>query len=106
MARYVVSHRLAGRNPSALQAAVDAHESVRAKIRGYADVVSDRAPAPRARGLMVVDADPAEMLAQQRQAPPDLLIEPEMLRRPERFALTSLPVAPAREAPGRVPRFP
>ncbi len=55
-------------------------------------------PAPRARGLMIVDADPAEMLARQRQAPPDLLIEPEMFRRPERFALTSLPVARAGSA--------
>ena len=98
MARFVVSHRLAGRDSSAIQAAADAHESIRAKIRGFANVVSDRPPAPNARGLMVVDADPGEMLAQQRTAPADLLIEPEMFRRPARFALTSLPVARAGSA--------
>jgi subtilisin family serine protease len=90
VARFIVSHRLAGKSAAALQTSQDAHNTVRAAIRAVASVVSDRPQTGRTRGLMVVDADPRDMLAQQASAPPDVIIELEVLRRPARFTMAGL----------------
>lgn len=95
MPRFIVSHRLAGRIGAARSASQEAHETVRAGIRGFANVVSDRRQTAGTRGLMIVDADAREMLQRQRQAPPDILIEPEVRRRSARFTLAALTGPPA-----------
>src|SRR5689334_20090440 len=103
VARFVVSHRLAGRRDSARVASQESHETSRRKLRAFADVVADRPATPSARGIMIIDADPREILAKHREAPPDVLIEPEVCRRPARFRPSAAAVPSRRKHPAWEP---
>src|SRR5207248_2743467 len=100
VARFIVSHRLAGRNGAARTASRDAHANLSARIRSVADVVSGPLPANPTRGLTVIDADPRDMAARQREAHPDVIIEPEVCRKPARFAVSAALPAPASAGSG------
>jgi hypothetical protein len=90
LARFIVSHRLAGRNATGIQASRDAHDAVRSSVRAFASVVSEQPATANTRGFTIVDGDPAEMAARQAAAGPDVIIEPEVLRRPARFTFAML----------------
>lgn len=90
MARYILSHRRAGKfgeeehlqSRAALGATL---QSMTAEV----DVVRDFAPAdPEARRVVIVEADPAEMEALAPELPPDVLLEPEILHWP----VTNVPI--------------
>jgi hypothetical protein len=98
LARFIVSHRLAGRSPTGIQASRDAHEAVRSALRAFADVISEQPATARTRGLTIVDGAPAEMAAKQAAAGPDVIIEPQVPRRPQRFTFAALAPSQANSA--------
>src|SRR5437879_510152 len=73
VARFIVSHRLAGKSSVARAASLDAHETVRSQIRSFASVVADTPRSGGARRLMVIEA----------------IIEPEVYRKPARFEISA-----------------
>ncbi|MGI8685035.1 MAG: S8 family serine peptidase [Acidimicrobiales bacterium] len=96
MARYVLSHRRAGKfHETEKRASRAAAERSFLLFESSADVVSRLAPSSEtAREVIVFEADPAEVFAKVALMPEDSLLEPEILHYPA----TTLPVDLARAA--------
>src|SRR5260370_40602605 len=71
LARFIVSHRLAGRSATGIQTSRDAHDAVRSNLRAFANVVSEQPSTARTRGLVVADGNPAERMGPPASAAPD-----------------------------------
>ena len=86
MARFVVSHRLAGKRSQAeREASLATWEKSRTRLRQFANIVHAGNPVAGRRGVSFVDADPREVNAKRRDAHADLIIEPQVERTPARY---------------------
>ena len=87
MARFIIAHRLAGRQSGASkEQSRAAVENVVAGVRAFADVSAQPSVSPpRHRGMRVIDADAHEIKSKVHSFPENVIVEPEMVRVPARF---------------------
>lgn len=100
MARFIISHRLAGKvSASAQDASRAAVEKAAGGMRAFASVAGKVEPKGEAtRKTLVVDCDPRDMEATRADFDADVMVEPEAPRLPAALFLRSVATAAA-EAP-------
>src|SRR5262245_10060602 len=88
MARSIVSHRLAG-TPSASEqdASRSPMEGTDERFSAFASVQASakskhRPESETTRRTLILDADPRDIEAKRKELPPDVMVEPEVLRQP------------------------
>lgn len=90
MARYILSHRRAGKfgEDEHLQSRATLGVALR-RMEAEVNVVRDFEPEdPEARRVLILEAEPADIAARMRDLPPDVLLEPEIIHWP----LTNIPI--------------
>lgn len=102
MARFIISHRLAGKRTDESRAeSRDSAERFKNKMVTFASVEAEVAPPnPSQRQTVVVETDPKDLAsvvaeaAKDTEDTSDLLVEPEALRAPAALFMRSVPAAP------------
>lgn len=102
MAKFIVSHRLATGAPTSKTAPPrSTFESILSTFQGMADIKEVRPPeSDTQRGLMFLEGDAHDFEAKRKEAPADIIIEPEKLRAPCLFMPTA--VTPESKAEGQL----
>ncbi len=86
MARFIVSHRLAGkRSESERDASFSAAAEARQSFGQFTNILSEVRPRGRGRGLMVVEGDPRDVERKRQELHADIMVEAEMARTPARY---------------------
>jgi subtilisin family serine protease len=86
VARFVVSHRMAGKRSQAERdASFAAWHDAQAHVRKFADIVHRNNPLAGRRGVLFIDSDPREINAKRRDAHADLIVEPQVERTTARY---------------------
>jgi subtilisin family serine protease len=88
MARFVVSHRLAIFDRQKDAALRSSFANFARDVRSFAHIDAEHPGAEAGRrGLLVASGDARDFEAKRREVSPDILIEPELPRRPARYLL-------------------
>jgi hypothetical protein len=100
VAKFIFSHRLANRKLDFNRVeSRGAFETASASFAAFAQVHTMRSPKQAtARGLMIAEGDPKDFEAKRKEAPADLIIEPQVPRRPRLFTTQFAPMAAAATA--------
>jgi subtilisin family serine protease len=86
VARFIVSHRLAGkRSESERDASFSAAAEARQSFGRFTNILSELQPRGRGRGLMVVEGDPRDVERKRQDLNADIIVEAEMSRTPARY---------------------
>lgn len=86
MARFIVSHRLAGkRSEPEREASFSAVAEAREHFAGYTDLLGETKRQGRGRCLMLVEGDPGDVETKRRELGADVIVEAEMARTPARY---------------------
>lgn len=86
MPRFIIAHRLAGRqNDSAQERSRVAAKNLVHEVRAFADIKSFGSESDRGRTVAFVEADASEMKAKAASFSADVIVEPEMMRVPARL---------------------
>lgn len=83
MARFIVSHRLAGKKPTAAAASQSALDSSVGLLAKFTNIEQDNRPASETeRRVLHIEGDPVDIQSRREEFGSDVLIEPEVLRTP------------------------
>src|SRR5713226_9647110 len=80
MARFIVSHRLAGKSQDERDASLSALNEAGRQIRGFAGVLAESQPKTQGRGVMFIEADSKDVAAKRADMSPAVIVEPEVPR--------------------------
>jgi subtilisin family serine protease len=86
MARFIVSHRLAGtQSQDERDASLSALNEAGKKIRAFANVLAQRQPIEQGRGVIFLEGDSRDVEAKRAEMPPEVIVEPEVPRTTARY---------------------
>jgi hypothetical protein len=86
MARFVVSHRLAGKqSQNERDASLSALTEAGNQLRSFASILTESQPKAQGRAVIFIEADSKDVEAQRAGMSPDLIIEPEVPRLSARY---------------------
>src|SRR5712672_3546634 len=80
MARFIVSHRLAGKSQDERDVSLAALNDAGKQIGSFADVLAESQPQAQGRGVLFIEADSKDIEAKRANISPALIIEPEVPR--------------------------
>lgn len=90
MARFIVSHRLAGKqSQDDRDASLSALSEAGTKLRSFANVVTESQPKEQGRGVIFMEGDSKDMEAKRAEMPADVIVEPEVPRTTAQFCPTT-----------------
>src|SRR5438552_4146962 len=85
MARFIVSHRLAGKSQDDRDASLSALNETGTRLRSFANVLTESQPKERGRGVIFMEGDSRDVEAKRAELPADVIVEPEVPRAVARY---------------------